>query len=304
MKVVVLGVSGMLGHMVARVLAESSDLEVVGSCRQGRIAPVDLPRRVRLVNLDVEQADETMVASQLDGAHWVVNAVGLIKSSICDTSPDDVEQALRVNALFPHRLARAAEGCGARVLQIATDCVYSGATGGYTETSPHDAHDVYGKTKSLGEVNASHVHHLRASIVGPECRRHVSLLEWFLRQRPSASVPGFTSHRWNGVTTLHFARVCDAIIRGGMSLPRLFHLVPADCVTKHELLQQFGRSFGRNDIAIRPTSASPPIDRTLQTENTGLAAALWTAAGYSRPPTVAEMVDELAAAMPVGVAAA
>ena len=38
------------------------------------------------------------------------------------------------------------------ILQIATDCVYSGATGGYTESSSHDALDVYGKTKSLGEV--------------------------------------------------------------------------------------------------------------------------------------------------------
>lgn len=304
MRVVVLGVSGMWGHMVAQVLALSPDLDVIGTHRQRRISEIGLPTRIRLVGLDIEKVDDHALASLLDGCHWVVNAVGLIKPYIRDTVPDDVDKALRVNAVFPHRVARAAEACGTRVLQIATDCVYSGATGGYTETIPHDAHDVYGKTKSLGEVGGAHVHHLRASIVGPEPIRQASLLEWFLGRPLGATVQGFTTHRWNGVTTLHFARVCAAVILNGLHLPQRHHLVPADTVTKYELLRQFARAFGREDMVIQPTAVGPAIDRTLATEDDRLKDLLWRTAGYSCPPTVGEMVSELASVAQGGLEAA
>ena len=304
MKAVVLGVTGMLGHMVAQVLALSPDIDVIGTYRQARISDVGLPRHVRLVGLDAEEVDDQSLASLLEGSEWVVNAIGLIKPYIRDAVPDDVEQALRVNALFPHQVARAAEACGTRVLQIATDCVYSGATGGYTETSPHDAHDVYGKTKSLGEVRGAHVHHLRASVVGPERIRQVSLLEWFLGRPHGAKVSGFTTHRWNGVTTLQFARVCAAVILHGLDLPERHHLVPADTVSKHELLRQLGRAFGREDIVLKPTAVSPAIDRTLRTEDERLRDLLWRTAGYSCPPTIGEMVNELASVAHGGLEAA
>ena len=66
---------------------------------------------------------------------------------------------------------------GARVLQIATDCVYSGAQGAYVETDLHDALDVYGKTKSLGECQEPNVYHLRCSIIGPEPKDFKFLIE-------------------------------------------------------------------------------------------------------------------------------
>ncbi len=210
-----------------------------------------------------------------------------------------------MNAVFPHRLAQAAATCGASVLQIATDCVFSGRAGGYLESSPHDALDVYGKTKSLGEVVGRHVHHLRTSIVGPERGpSRASLLEWFLHHPLASAVQGFTTHRWNGVTTLHFARICDAAIRTGIKLPNCHHLVPADAVSKHEMLVLFARAFNRLDLTIEARPTSPLIDRTLRTRDVELGRELWRAAGYPEPPTVAEMIDELAATVHAGREAA
>jgi dTDP-4-dehydrorhamnose reductase len=65
-------------------------------------------------------------------------------------------------------LAIFAEDSGAKVIQIATDCVFSGSNGSYLETDPHDATDVYGKTKSDGEIESSAVMQLRCSIIGRE----------------------------------------------------------------------------------------------------------------------------------------
>ena len=101
------------------------------------------------------------------------------------------------------------------MIQIATDCVYSGKTGGYNEDSLHDALDAYGKTKSLGEVRSSTFLNIRSSIIGPEINHKVLLLEWFLKQPKGAVLNGFSNHLWNGVTTLQFAELCLTIIKKG-----------------------------------------------------------------------------------------
>jgi hypothetical protein len=65
-------------------------------------------------------------------------------------------------------------------------------------------------------------------------------------------------------------------------------------VSKAELLQSFARSYRRTDIEILPTEASTSVDRTLGTANPSFNHELWQAAGYAHPPTVAQMVSELA----------
>lgn len=291
-RVLVLGGTGMLGSMVADVLAADPGVEVLGTVRtsaQARSAAARAPAvGWRVADLDASDP------LPLEGCAWVVNAVGIIKPHIKDTEAASVARALRVNALLPHRLADEARAAGARVLQIATDCVWSGRRGAYLETDPHDALDVYGKTKSLGEVHAEGVHHLRCSIIGPEVGRSTSLLEWFLGQPRGATVSGYTDHRWNGVTTLAFARVVLGIVRQGLALPHLQHLVPADVVTKDELLRQFARAYGREDVTIRPGPSPSAVDRTIATVDPARSAALWRAAGEASPPRIEELVQAMA----------
>ena len=296
-KVLVLGGSGMLGSMVADCLARDAGLEVAATVRDEAQAEACRARlgAVRWLRFDASAAGEEDGHRVFAGFDWVVNAVGIIKPLIRDDNAAEVERAVRVNALFPHRLARWTAGAGTRVLQIATDCVYSGTRGHYAEPDAHDALDVYGKTKSLGEVHAPHFHHLRCSIIGPEMKQPRSLLEWFLGQPRGASVNGFTNHDWNGVTTLHFARLCRGAITAGLDdLPRLQHVVPRGEVTKYDMLRQFARSFGRDDVQINPTEAATVIDRTLATADEGVNRRLWAAAGYDEPPDVPAMIEELA----------
>jgi dTDP-4-dehydrorhamnose reductase len=277
----------MLGSMVTDVLARDGRFKVSAAAR-GRIAELEGVRRLSFAG----PGDLGIV----DGHDWVVNSVGVIKPRIREEVPGDVENAVRINALLPHELAAAAAGAGARVIQIATDCVYSGVRGNYVETDPHDALDVYGKTKSLGEVQAPNVWHLRASIVGPEIGKPQSLVEWFRGQEPGATVRGFTNHRWNGLTTLQFAKLCAAIVAGDAEPPRNQHVVPSGDVTKYELLQLFAEHFGRDDITIHATEAETVVDRRLQTVQPDANDRLWQAAGYDGPPTIAEMVAELSRA--------
>jgi dTDP-4-dehydrorhamnose reductase len=294
---VVLGASGMLGSMVVDYLAQSGGLDLVATTRKPE--HVDRLRAavpgVRWVGLDAERAGADEVAAALGDAQWVVNAIGVIKPYIKDDNAAQVERATRVNALFPHLLAGAAKASGCRVLQIATDCVYSGQKGRYAEPDPHDALDVYGKTKSLGEVYSPAVHHLRCSIIGPEPFASVSLLHWFIRQPRGAGVNGYTNHLWNGVTTLQFARLCrGAMADGGLQLPHAQHVVPTGSLSKADMLRCFAREYGRGDVTITPGEAKVVIDRTLSTADEATNRRLWAAAGYAEPPTVPDMIAEMA----------
>lgn len=294
--VVVLGGSGMLGSMVTDVLARDDDLKVAATVRSASLAEqcrAKLPMvDWRLLNLAT--ASDSNLPTVVMGASWIVNAIGLTKPYTHDDNPLQIEHAVKVNALFPNELSRAATKAGASILQIATDCVYSGARGNYVESDPHDPLDVYGKTKSLGESLSRDMHCLRCSIVGPEPKAYVFLLEWFRRQPHNAQVSGYNNHKWNGVTTLHFARLCHGIIRQDLTLPHVQHVVPSGTVSKSELLQSFAREYKRQDITITPTEAEKILDRTLSTANDSLNRQIWKAAGYASPPSVAQMVRELA----------
>lgn len=272
-RVLLLGVTGMLGHMVERVLS-GQDLELVTAGRKRFDARTDNPSAL----LEALEPD------------WVVNAIGVTKPHIDPGSAESVAAAVDVNARFPFALAEAARLHRARVIQIATDGVFSGRTGGYREDAPHDALDVYGKSKSLGEAPAVNVIHLRCSVVGPGGS---SLMAWLLSQPRGAFVPGYSDRVWNGVTTWHFGMLCASIAREDLDLPSPLHVVPADTVSKAELLELIARACGRDDLTIEPQASPAAVDLSLATRHPEASAALWRAAGYDTPPTIAAMVDEL-----------
>ena len=288
-KVLVLGAQGMLGSMVATTLRERPDLKVSVTTR-GESPGGAVGASWRPFDVSRDPVDRVLDAEEPD---WVVNAIAVVAPLICQDDSASVLRAIAVNAAFPRRLAEAAAAREQRVIQIATDGVYSGLHGPYDEAAPHDAQDVYGKTKSLGEVSDSHVVLLRCSIVGPEAGPPRSLLGRLLAHPPRAAVRGFTGQRWNGVTTFHFAKLCAAIIDGAeVSSPQ--HVVPGDSVSKAELLGLAARALGRQDLRIQREPGPEPRDRTLTTQRPDVNRRLWEAAGYDEPPTIASMLAELA----------
>jgi dTDP-4-dehydrorhamnose reductase len=292
--VLVLGASGMLGSMVADVFSRDPAVAVSATVRSEALrarAQERLPD-VRWRLFDGDRVDGCWL-DVLSGHQWIVNCIGVTKPRIRDAIASDLERAIRINAALPYRLASVAAELNARVLQIATDCVYSGTRGAYREEDAHDPLDVYGKTKSLGEVPHDLVHHLRCSIVGPEPKEFKFLLEWFRRQPRGARVKGYVNHLWNGVTTLHFARVSLGVIKAGLNVPAVQHVVPGDAVTKDGLLREFARWYDRADVTIDGVEAAQAVDRRLGTSRPEVNQAIWRAAGYEHPPCVSEMVGEV-----------
>jgi dTDP-4-dehydrorhamnose reductase len=278
----VLGGSGMLGKACDLVFSEAPNVQLVSTARQS------LPK-MRQFDVLNHSIKELILAEEPD---WIINCIGIIKPHIKEDSSESVENAIRVNSVFPHEIANAISKTNTRVIQIATDCVYSGREGSYIETSPHDPTDTYGKTKSLGEVSSNQFLHIRASIIGPEFGRSTSLQEWFLGQPAGAKVNGFTDHLWNGLTTYHFALLSLALISEGMNQSGKHHVLPSNILSKAKLLETFAEVHGRQDINVEHIESTNKIDRTLATVDLDFSNQLWKLAGYTEVPTIQQMILE------------
>jgi dTDP-4-dehydrorhamnose reductase len=285
-RVLVLGADGMLGSMVCRVLSDVPEFDVVRCSRSAS-------RRDLVFDANHDSVEELLDTAQCD---WIINGIGILDCHIDESDPASVATAIHVNSTLPNRLAAAIAGRDSRLIHVTTDGVFSGRNAPYDEHATHDEVRIYGRSKSLGEPRSANCITLRCSIVGPETSPAHSLLGVVLSQPHGSVITGYTNHRWNGVTTLHLARVCAALIRGGHDdLPSLLHIVPGDEVSKAELIRLCLTAFGRNDLRVEDQPAPQPINRILTTRHSETNRRLWDAAGYAEPPAIADMVAELAA---------
>lgn len=267
-----LGASGMLGHQLLRAFA-SAGWDAAGTVRDAAALarmPQDLAPRVSLTgDLSISGIGEAVVRA---GADVVVNALGVLKSV-------EVDEAMAVNGLLPHRLARACAGAGARFVHVSTDCVFSGDRGAYSEDDTADAADLYGWSKRLGEPEAPALV-IRTSLIGPELGTRRGLLEWYLGER--GPVPGWTRALFSGLPTAVFARVLrDHVLPAGIE--GTWHMAAAP-ISKAALLGLV-RAAWPGAASIVPVDR-PVIDRSL--DGSRLAARIgWTAPPW--PEMVAEM---------------
>jgi dTDP-4-dehydrorhamnose reductase len=286
--VLILGASGMLGSAVLKEFSNFQG-EMVATTRGD--AGLVSDSSVRFVKFDaaIDKLD-TKFSMPID---FVINCIGVIKPYINDSDRKQTAIAIEINGAFPNRLEAWANKRGAKVIQIATDCVFSGSQGNYIETNKHDALDVYGKSKSMGEAKGVSMMHLRVSIIGPEVDRNSSLLEWVRNQPINAEVPGFTDHLWNGITSMHFAKIARGIIENNSFEAGVFHVLPKDSVTKSELVMLIAKYLGRSDIKVNPTATGANINRTLDTSFPAKNKGFWLGAGYDSPPSIEQMVSEV-----------
>lgn len=262
----------MLGNAMFRLLSQDAGLEVFGTVRSAWVRRLFAPEAGRrlIAGVDVENQDALARVFADVKAQVVVNCIGLIKQ-LADA--DDPLQALPINAMLPHRLARLCELGGARLVHVSTDCVFAGTKGNYRESDPSDATDLYGKSKFLGEVAYPHTITLRTSIIGHELGSAHGLVGWFLAQE--GQVRGYTRAIFSGLPTVELARVVRNVVLARPDLSGLYH-VASSPIAKHDLLKLVAQVYGKA-IEIVPDDAVV-IDRSLNADR------FREASGYVPPP--------------------
>lgn len=275
MKILVIGATGMLGNAMMRVLSEKADWMVYGTLRSVEAKRLFQPNiATHLISgVDVEQHDTLIKAFTQIRPDVVINCVGLVKQ-LADA--DDPLQAIPINSLLPHRLARLCELIGARLVHMSTDCIFDGSKGNYCETDPSDAKDLYGKSKYLGELAYPHTVTLRTSIIGHELQSARGLVGWFLSQQERCK--GYTKAIFSGLPTVVMAQVIRDVVIPRPGLSGVYH-VAAQPISKFDILKLIASVYGKK-IDVVPDDKLV-IDRSLNAKRfrdaTGYVAPEWPA---------------------------
>lgn len=261
MRILVLGVTGMLGHTLFQILQES-DVDTVWGTVRSSAGLKDFPSRTHaniIQGIDVLDENALLTVFERIRPDVVINCIGVIKQLAGSKDPLIV---LPINALFPHRLAKLCAVSQARLIHISTDCVFSGKKGFYSEQDSSDADDLYGKSKYMGElVDLPHAVTLRTSIIGHELHNNRSLVDWFLSQHDS--VKGYTKAIFSGFPSNELARVIRDYVIPNSDLFGLYH-VATHPINKYDLLRLISAQY-QKDIAILPDEGLN-INRALNAE--------------------------------------
>lgn len=271
MRVLVLGSSGMAGHLVGLYMHEMG-WDVTGAARTLSTV-TSFP--TRKVDLEHQASLQQLVDTRRFDA--VINCVGVLNAD----AANHPSRAVFLNSYLPHWLVERCQSTSTRVVHLSTDCVFSGRTGSYRENSYRDGDTFYDRSKALGEFLNSKDLVFRQSIVGPDIRpTGIGLLNWFLQH--NNPVQGYANAFWNGITTLELARGIVHAIQ--QPLTGLYHLVAPEPIAKSDLLALFRVAFG-HPRAIQAVNLPMAIDKTLTL----------TRSDFSfRPRPYPEQIEELA----------
>jgi len=258
-RILLLGANGMAGHMIHDYLMPTGKYELIGMTRDQYDFNTD--------RLDVFDSIYKTVLPDV-----IINCVGILNQKA--NNPKHQSETIYLNALLPHYLSE----FPIKVIQLSTDCVFSGLNGPYDESASKDPRDAYGQSKSLGELDNKKDLTIRTSIIGPELKEGIGLFDWVLRQEET--ITGWAQSMWGGITTFELARVIDLAI--DKNLTGLHQVTNSSPISKYHLLLLLQKHFNM-DIPI--ARAEKPVNDRSLTSNSVLSAAV---PGYD------EMIGQLA----------
>jgi len=224
MKYLVLGAGGMAGHLITNYLIEQGE-EVEGL----EMRELSYCKTIVMDVTNFHDLEKLVMNGQYD---CIINCIGILNQN----AEKRKDLAVLLNSYLPHFLVKITENCKTKVIQMSTDCVFSGRKGNYTENDFPDGETYYDRTKALGEINDKKNLTFRNSIIGPDINQHgIGLFNWFMKQ--TGEINGFEKSVWTGVTTLTLAKAMHKA--SYENLTGLYNLVNNHKTNKYEMLLLF-----------------------------------------------------------------
>lgn len=229
MRILVLGAAGMAGHVVHLYLSQTNKYDLVNVVHNTKLTDDSIP-------IDVANKSAVIDVIRAVKPNIIINCIGVLING----SKEHPDNAIYINAYFPHFLKKIADEINARLIHISTDCVFSGKKGLYADNDFRDADDIYGRSKALGEIINEKDLTIRTSIIGPELKeKGEGLFHWFMTQKQSLN--GYSKAFWGGVTTLELAKAIEYCIDNNVT--GLFQLSNGERISKYDLLVLFNEAF-------------------------------------------------------------
>ena len=259
MKILILGSSGLLGNTLTKYFFQKNSFQTFGTLRD--FSKISFFREkyhknfVQFSNiLDFIELEKKIKDIK---PNVIINCLG-ITNKYRIVNFDLVQQYIKINSLFPHKLCEICSRHNVRLIHFSSDCVFSGLKGFYNENDFADPIDIYGKSKLMGELNYKNSITIRKSVIGHEITSKNGLLEWFLNQ--SNDVEGYKKVFFSGLTVLELAKIIVDYILPRIDLNGLFN-ISGESISKFQLLKIIADVY-QKPIEIIPNELKN-IDRSL-----------------------------------------
>ena len=234
MKIFILGSTGMIGHKIFYHLSRNHDYEIFNISKS-------ILNKDTLV-IDLRNLEDIHKLIKKYDPDIIINSSGLL---IDDCEKDNLS-AIKINSLLPSYLDKISFKYKFKLIQISTDCVFSGSNGPYLDSDVTDASSYYGKTKALGEIKNNLT--IRTSVIGPDLLDNgTELLNWFMKQ--NSSINGFTKSLWSGITTIELAKAIETLLVS--SDVGIKNISSNTSISKFDLLNIIN-NISKKDLIIKP----------------------------------------------------
>ena len=244
MKILILGGNGMIGHKMYQTISKihkDTWVTLRKSLSNYSYSEIYNPEKV-IDNIDLTNFQ--LISNNLNKINpdIVINACGITIRRGIETFKSN---SIILNSALPHFLNEWVTSNNKRLIHFSTDCVFTGTKGDYLDNDNKDAYDLYGSTKSMGEViDSKYAITLRGSMIGSELENKTELFEWFLKQK-SKTIKGFNKVIYSGITTTKMAEIVLKLIDQFPNLSGVYN-ISSKPISKFELLILWNNLFDIN----------------------------------------------------------
>lgn len=236
MKILIIGVNGMIGHGMFNYFSKNH--EVYGTLK-GDYKNYNLPSFKKIfhnINLNDLSNLKKVINELLPDI--VINCSGIIKQKSDQFTKED---HIYLNSKIPLLIYKICIKKNIRLINFSTDCVFDGKKGLYKDDDTPNAQDTYGISKAQGELRKKNCLTIRTSTIGLEVENRHGLIEWFLNQN-GKSIEGYDNAIYSGLTTGELARYLEYILLNFPDLSGVYNMA-ANKISKYQLLTMLSQKL-------------------------------------------------------------
>ena len=268
MRILVTGVSGMLGSSLAVELSQKHKVFGTGN------SVMSLPIDYRIFDLSNESYKELIDWSQPE---LIIHCAALTNGNYCQNNP---LEAFNVNGCATKKLMDASED-HVKIMYVSTDAVFSSSLHMAKEIDCSSPENVYGKSKELGEfflLNSNRNYLiLRTTIVGLNAYRDKKgFIEWILNSvKAKETISLFDDVLFTPISIWDFILEIGFLIDQDSYESKVLHLAGGETITKYEFEKSLVEELSLDTTYIKKGYISKFTDRAKRSNDQSLDCSLY-----------------------------
>lgn len=275
MKILILGLSGMLGHKLFSYLQKQNTYELYATTTTNfeiehpnfKIVNKKNIFFSKTQNIDFFKKKITDIKPDL-----VINCIAILKESFFYLNP---LKFIEINTVLPLQISELSKIFGFRFIHFSTDILYADTNKLSCENDKITLEGPYAASKFLGEVKNNNSLTIRTSIIGHQLNNKNSLVEWFLSYR-GETVNGYSNVIYSGLPTTEISKIIHEKIIPNVNLKGIIN-ISSNPISKFELLKKIKKYYNKKvKINIDNSAISNrSLDSNLFNNKTGYLAPDW-----------------------------